>query len=57
MLTICRRVEVHCPERRRGRVACELELERQCPGSQHWRQPRQFVEGEAERRMGVCQDD
>lgn len=35
----------------------QLELERQCSGHQYWRQQSQPVEGEAERRVGVREDD
>jgi hypothetical protein len=38
-------------------VASELELERQRPSYQHRRQQSQLMEGEAERRVGVCEND
>jgi WD40 repeat protein len=55
-LTMYRRLEVHHPQRRGGRVARELESERKRTGGQHWRQQGQLVEGEAKRRLGVRQD-
>jgi hypothetical protein len=57
ILTDRRRVEAHRTKGRRRRMARELEPERQRPGRQHRRQQGELVEGEVERRMGVCQDD
>jgi hypothetical protein len=57
VLTDCRRVEAHRTKGRRRRMARELESERQRPGGQHRRQQGELVEGEVERRMGVCQDN
>ena len=57
VLTDPRRLEIYRPQRRRRRMACKLEPQWQCACGQHWRQPSQFVEGEAERRVGLCQDD
>jgi len=50
-------MEVNGPQRGSRRVARELESERQCSCRQHWRQQGQLVEGEAERRVGVREDD
>jgi hypothetical protein len=55
-LTPPRRLEVYRPQRRCRRVARKLESERKRTGGQHWRQQGQFVEGEAEWRVGVCED-
>lgn len=56
LLTIFRRVEVYRSQCRCCRLARKLELEWKCAGRQHWRQPSQPVEGEAEWWLGVCQD-
>lgn len=57
LLTCFRRLEVSNSQRRRGRLARQLESEWQRPRHQHRRQPREPLEGEIERWMGVCEDD
>jgi hypothetical protein len=57
MLTGDRGLEVYGTQCRSNRLARFLESERKRARGQHRRQQGQPVEGEAERRMGVREDD